>query len=142
MREALLAVGEVHAAGVIHADLKPDNFLVADGASSVKIIDFGVSVRAGNACRGGTDGFEDPSLAEKGTVPTVSTDIYSFGVMSLVLLFEVEIDNCRYPMPLEPAQCSAPRPEGSGALWQLFCRCLNPDTTLRPSVDELCDGLE
>ncbi len=44
--ELCSALGAAHDAGVVHRDLKPDNVLVvprADGRSSVKLIDFGVS---------------------------------------------------------------------------------------------------
>ena len=45
-RQALEALGEAHALGVIHRDVKPHNFVVcrgAGGADFVKVLDFGIS---------------------------------------------------------------------------------------------------
>jgi serine/threonine protein kinase len=39
--QAIQAIGECHANGIIHKDIKADNFLLS--ANQVKLIDFGIS---------------------------------------------------------------------------------------------------
>jgi serine/threonine protein kinase len=43
MRNLLEVVSYLHAVGICHRDLKPDNLIVADDMS-IKLIDFNVSV--------------------------------------------------------------------------------------------------
>jgi eukaryotic-like serine/threonine-protein kinase len=50
--QCCLALAEVHAAEMVHRDLKPGNIFIArlpDGAPSVKIVDFGISKNIGAA---------------------------------------------------------------------------------------------
>jgi len=49
------ALAEVHAAEMIHRDLKPGNLFIAklpDGSASLKIVDFGISKHIGGSARG------------------------------------------------------------------------------------------
>jgi eukaryotic-like serine/threonine-protein kinase len=54
--QCCLALAEVHAAEMVHRDLKPGNLFIArlpDGAASVKIVDFGISKYIGGPGRDG-----------------------------------------------------------------------------------------
>jgi serine/threonine-protein kinase len=56
MLQCCLALAEVHAAEMVHRDLKPGNLFIArlpDGAPSVKIVDFGISKYIGGSARDG-----------------------------------------------------------------------------------------
>jgi serine/threonine-protein kinase len=56
MLQCCLALAEVHAAEMVHRDLKPGNLFIArlpDGAASVKIVDFGISKYIGGPARDG-----------------------------------------------------------------------------------------
>ncbi|MGA3123904.1 MAG: serine/threonine-protein kinase [Polyangiaceae bacterium] len=59
--QACEALSEVHAAGIVHRDLKPSNLFItrrADGAPSVKLLDFGIS----KLILGPDEGGVDPAL--------------------------------------------------------------------------------
>jgi serine/threonine-protein kinase PknG len=73
----LPALRYLHEQGLIYCDLKPDN--VMKTARSVKLIDLGAAVRAGDpACAVyATPGFQAPELAQTG--PTVASDIFTVG---------------------------------------------------------------
>ncbi|GBF89205.1 serine threonine kinase [Raphidocelis subcapitata] len=67
--ESLTALGQVHAAGLYHADIKPDNFLIAkDG--HLCLADFGCAYEAWEDPVGsGTPGFGAPEQDPSGELP-------------------------------------------------------------------------
>ncbi|HPN12552.1 MAG TPA: serine/threonine-protein kinase [Spirochaetota bacterium] len=77
---------DVHAQGIAHNDIKPDNILF-DGEGRVRLIDFGIAwdfLRDRGELRGGTrvgsEGYIAPELLAGGT-PSAHSDLYSFGVV-------------------------------------------------------------
>ncbi len=97
-RQALEALGEAHALGVIHRDVKPHNFVVCrggGGADFVKVLDFGIAKVAGTADGSGlmetarltapgnilgTPAYMSPEQC-RGESLTVASDFYSLGVV-------------------------------------------------------------
>jgi hypothetical protein len=88
--EALVALEEAHAAGVVHRDLKPENvFLARQGGRDdfVKLLDFGVARRAGEEDPGeergvalGTPLYMSPEQLENEALDARS-DLYAMGLV-------------------------------------------------------------
>ncbi len=102
-------IARIHATGVVHRDLKPDNVLVQPDGRPV-VLDFGISWSAldldGGAAKGprGTPAYMAPEQAMGGTVGPYS-DLYALGVM----LFETLSGSLPFegenPMALMAARC-------------------------------------
>ncbi len=79
----LKALEILHANGIVHADIKPDNIIV-DSRNAVTLIDFGVSVdllMCPTVCgRMGTLPYMAPEIMAGQSV-TSNADIYSLGVV-------------------------------------------------------------
>ncbi len=84
MRQMAAAVGAVHDAGFIHRDICPRNFICSKDATSLKLIDFGLTLPAtkefmqpGN--RTGTPQYMSPEIARRRHTDH-RVDIFSLGV--------------------------------------------------------------
>lgn len=77
------ALSYTHKNGIIHCDVKPDNFF-RDSSGNYKLGDFNVSKYVGKSNSiAGTKGYIAPEISELGAVCGYQTDIYSFGVSLL-----------------------------------------------------------
>lgn len=98
--QILEALGEAHALGVIHRDVKPGNIVLqraADGGDNVKVLDFGIAKMGSGASssdtakltqQGGTLGtpvYMSPEQC-RGEELTPASDLYSLGVVLYELL--------------------------------------------------------
>jgi calcium-dependent protein kinase len=91
MRDILRAICNLHARGIVHRDIKPDNFLFANTSadSDLKLIDFGLSNKFGNKFKKmetivGTPSYIAPEVI-KGSYDD-KCDLWSAGVIMFVLL--------------------------------------------------------
>jgi serine/threonine protein kinase len=77
------ALAAVHAAGLLHRDLKPGNLMLAGDV--VKVLDFGLAHPVGAAAVAGTLPYAPPEVLESGRCD-VRGDVYSLGVVLYELL--------------------------------------------------------
>lgn len=89
IRQAAAAIAAVHKAGYIHRDICPRNYVASKDASSLKLIDFGLTVpntpdftQPGN--RTGTPNYMSPEVVRRRRT-SPSLDIFSFGVTAYEL---------------------------------------------------------
>jgi eukaryotic-like serine/threonine-protein kinase len=84
----LRGLGYLHARGIVHGDVKPENVLV-DPAGRARLIDFDLSLREDSALRTrgifGTIAYLSPEQA-RGERPAPASDLYAAGVMLLAAL--------------------------------------------------------
>ena len=89
-RQVLMALGDIHAAGVVHRDLKPHNIMFRNDGS-VALVDFGIAKilgEPGMTQQGtllGTPAYMSPEAITGGVVNERS-DLYSAGVMLYQML--------------------------------------------------------
>jgi serine/threonine protein kinase len=157
VQQMFTAVSEVHALGILHRDIKPDNFLCEGPDATVKLCDFGFARKfpSGPACvRGvfGTAPFMSPEMI-MGIEYAASTDIWSLGVVLYVLLcgeFPYMPEKpCKQLMRVAIARGS-PRPSFSPCaavqgvrlstgVVEFLQALLNRDPEMRPSATEALD---
>jgi len=81
------AVARVHAAGLVHADLTPDNVLFDPVERSVRLIDFGVAAEIGAALAPlATPGYAAPERLREGCRAQPTIDVYALGVLCYELV--------------------------------------------------------
>ncbi len=142
------AVAALHAAGVVHCDIKPDNVFVLNepapgGGPRIKVIDFGVARLADEPplCDGmvvGTPAFMAPE--QWFGAPTPKSDVYALGCTMYELVTGVVPFSGALPQ-LMLAHCNSlpVRPSARGAdvdprLERLILRALAKDQAMRPTM--------
>ncbi|HEU4408301.1 MAG TPA: serine/threonine-protein kinase [Polyangiaceae bacterium] len=160
--QSCVAVAEAHARGIVHRDLKPSNLFrnhTPDGASAVKVLDFGISksMFGANGDRNvvntmtvwGSPLYMAPEqvLSSKQVGPW--TDIWSLGVILYELLtgqlpFQADslVDVCDAIVSGPHRPLASVRPELPEAFCAVVERCLQKDPAARwPDVGALAAAL-
>jgi serine/threonine protein kinase len=137
------ALAGAHASGVVHRDIKPGNVMLTP--NGVKILDFGISVAAGEpddddtGATFGTPAYVAPERLD-GMPAEPATDVYGVGV----LLFEMVTGDPPYAVETWE-ELAAARAEGPSSLppslpadfRDVVERCLNADPGKRPTAARL-----
>ncbi|XP_063372550.1 dual specificity protein kinase Ttk-like [Cydia amplana] len=151
--EMLRAVQQIHHHGIVHADLKPTNFLLVSGR--LKLIDFGIaSAVSGDAtsvvrsCGKGTFSYISPeALGGEGDHPfkvSFYSDVWSLGCILYSLIYGhtpfanlatvaklATIRNPKHTIAYPPVDCIPP------SLITALRSCLRYDAHSRPTVTQL-----
>eukprot|EP00760_Papus_ankaliazontas_P022771 PhM_4_TR1898/c0_g3_i1/m.38061 len=118
-----------HARGIIHRDVKPQNILVSEDASELRLIDFGltrevhVPITAEMTTHVVTVWYRPPELLLGSPTASFTVDTWSIGLVLVELL--------QMGRPLVPGDCDIDQ------ILQIFKLFGTPDGTTWPGVDTL-----
>ncbi|WP_437683811.1 protein kinase domain-containing protein [Sorangium sp. So ce131] len=162
--QALEAVAEAHAAGIVHRDIKPSNLFLAenaDGTRHIKVLDFGISKGQGLDSPAepgltstkqvmGSPGYMSPEQMMAPKSVDGRADVWSFGVLLYTLVtgeppFQGETvaavmaNILHQPVP----RLRDKRGDAPATLERIVERCLERDVTARyANVGKLAQALE
>jgi serine/threonine-protein kinase len=138
--QVAVGIADIHAAGVIHRDIKPNN-MKRDVEGIVKIFDFGLARNEGPKAvtKGfvGTMGFAAPELYDVGTVTfSKQIDTYAFGVTALFLAWGSLPKELKKqpPLPVPDELFSSFPLDVPAELRGLIFQCLKQDPSDRPDM--------
>ena len=137
-------IADIHAAGVIHRDIKPNNMKL-DSEGVIKIFDFGLARPEGAeaATRGfvGTRGFAAPELyvAKEDVAFSPAVDTYAFGATAYYLADKKLPDDLLQipPRALGSDFFSMVEFELAPEIRDVLNRCLREDPAERPEMSEV-----
>ncbi|MBL8683891.1 MAG: protein kinase [Myxococcales bacterium] len=84
VRDIAVGLSAVHAAGLVHCDVKPSNIVIEEGTGRAVLVDFGIATLAGSFLGdeldiAGTPGYMAPEQAIPQHVIVPATDVYALG---------------------------------------------------------------
>jgi hypothetical protein len=127
------ALGAVHAAGLVHGDVKPNNVVVEE-SGRVVLMDFGAGTdltRGKGLVRAGTPRYMAPEV-KAGKPPGPESDIFSLGMLLLQLLTGRQANRDKGRTSSAPAESVRPALEHLPApLSRVIRRALDPDPVAR-----------
>ncbi len=156
LRSAAAALAHVHKNGIIHLDVKAENFLVSlDGDEpELKLTDFDLSIESDGKRtrhRAGTEAYMAPEQLRGGCLLSPAADMFAFGVMAYNLVTrrmpfhgktarERRVRQVSRSYKLKPPQ--ELNKQLSPKLGRIIMQCLEKDPNKRlPSMSYLCQEL-
>jgi hypothetical protein len=147
LRQLAVGLAALHAAGLVHRDVKPSNILVT--GERVVLLDFGIVGRLDGEPHDGSMAGTWPYAAPeqlRGEPPSPAADAYALGVC----LFEALVGQLPLrgrPRPWLVTSRPPPRPDDHVRdlpedLAALCTRLLDPEPSLRPSIRDVLDALD
>lgn len=140
-------IAEIHEAGVIHRDIKPNNMKI-DHEGILKIFDFGLARDEGPSASTlgfvGTHGFAAPELYLSNVTFTKTIDVYAFGATALHVALR-SLPNELLEAPPKPV---ASNPFESlpftipDLVADILYRCLSPVAEHRPDMKTVADVVQ
>ena len=122
----------IHTRGWVHGDIKPENIMVMEseiGELTIKLIDFGMSRSASNACKGiwGSLEYAPPEMLRDEHYDPIKAEMWSVGVV-----LHTMVHRC-FPCDFKNNEC----PNSASAHDIIIADLLNPDPLKRPTCSEL-----
>jgi serine/threonine-protein kinase len=167
VRQVCAALREVHAKGMVHRDVKPDNVMLTERGGEfdfVKIIDFGIGKRVGNEGIDdpdrrmltrqirllGTPAYMAPERIGRPADVDARADVYGVGAILWFMVagkpvFDAtdEAECLRAVLADEPVRLDRIVPACPPALADLVARCLAKSPDMRPSgAQAVIDALD
>lgn len=143
------ALADMHAAGVVHRDIKLDN-LKCSAAGVLKVFDFGISVASDDYVtrnNRGTFVYAAPELYEQNAAILPGMDIYALGICAWALA--TPIGNFPAALMERPPQATSRAPSLldflaalPGGVANMLDRCLEPNPKARPNAEEVRNELK
>jgi serine/threonine-protein kinase len=139
------ALEYVHGRRIAHGDVKPGNILVPVDGSAVRLADFGVARRQGEAAgtTHATPEYVAPEVVA-GATPSPASDVYALGIV----LYELLCGRSPFrggtsaEVLARHASCVAVPPPGiPAAIWPIIAACLELDARLRPRAAAVASQL-
>lgn len=144
-RQILEALVYLHSRGVIHHDIKLQNFLI-DDEGTVKLCDFGLSVKLDNKelkhSISGTPGYIAPEVLFTKDIPTPAIDIWSMGVAVFLMVtgkqpFQTKDKKETFARIKHVSYAWPPKPVVSDVVKSFVTACLRKDPEERPTAANL-----
>jgi eukaryotic-like serine/threonine-protein kinase len=158
--QAMSALALAHRIGITHRDLKPENLFISiddSGEERVKLLDFGVSKKAGlgrttgQHAMLGTPSYMSPEQAQGQTdfigpstdVWAMGTILYELATQRVAFTGETLVQTVVNITSGRPQPMNSYRPDTPAAFAELIDRAISPDPERRiTSIEELRAGLK
>jgi hypothetical protein len=137
------AVAAVHARGIVIGDLKPDNVVIDAESGRPRLVDFGVSARAGELLGGATPGYSRP-VFRPGEPARPEADDYALGATlgyALTGLDPVTVDADEGVNRERTLACLTAAAPGAAAARGRIARLMGWTRPEVPAPYEISDGL-